>query len=169
MFEALDFLEVTALPDDLPSNKGIMMYLSQTDRDYEPGMYYTDGTSWILFLRALNPNFKGTLKGPRYGEVVQTVTANSASTNIDVSQGSYIVLTLGANTAITFTNLPATGTAAGFTLEVIYGGFAATFAQTVKWHTKTVPTQTPTGSDVFAFYSRDGATLIGAQAMKDIG
>lgn len=169
MFEAIDFLEVTALPDDLPANKGIMMYLAQPDRDYEPGMYYTDGTSWILFMRAISPVFKGTMRGPRYGEVVQEITANSATTSIDVSQGSYIVLTLAAATDITFTNLPVSGTAAGFTVEVIYAGFALTFSQTVKWNVKTAPTQTPTGSDVFAFYSRDGATLIGAQAMKDIG
>lgn len=170
MLEALDFLEVNQLPDDLASNKGVLMYLAVQDRTYEPGMYFSDGTSWNMFLRSANPAFKGTLRGPRYGEIVQTITANSANTNIDVSLGSYIVLTLAQATAVTFTNLPAAaGTAAGFTLEVVYGGRTLTFTQTVRWHAKTVPTQTPAGSDVFVFYSRDGATLIGAQAMKDIG
>lgn len=169
MFEALDFLEVEALPDDLATNKGVMMYLNQQDRDYVPGMYYTDGTEWNLFLRAKNPQFDGTIKGPRYGEVVQTITASAATVNIDVSLGSYIVLTLGVNTTVTFSNLPPAGTAAGFTVEVIYGGRTLTFAQTVKWHKKTAPAQTAAGSDVFAFYSRDGSTLTGAQAMQDIG
>lgn len=169
MFEALDFLEVEALPDDLAANKGVMMFLNQQDRNYVPGMYYTDGTEWNLFLKAKNPQFSGTIKGPRYGEIVQTVTASSSTTNIDVSLGSYIVLTLGVNTAVTFSNLPPSGTAAGFTVEVIYGGRTLTFAQTVRWHKKTVPTQTPAGSDVFVFYSRNGTTLVGAQAMQDIG
>lgn len=169
MLEALDFLEVDQLPDDLASNKGVLMYLSVQDRTYEPGMYFSDGTSWNMFLRSANPAFKGTLRGPRYGEVVQNVTATTANTTIDVSLGSYIVLNLNVNTAVTFTNLPAAGTASGFTVEVVYGGRTLTFTQTVRWHTKTVPTQTPAGSDVFVFYSRDGATLIGAQAMKDIG
>lgn len=169
MLEALDFIEVVELPDDLAANKGIMMYLNQQDRDYVPGMYYTDGTEWNLFLKAKNPQFAGTIKGPRYGEVVQTITATTANTNIDLSLGSYVVLTLNVNTAVTFTNLPASGTAAGFTVEVIYGGRTLTFTQTVKWHKKTAPTQTTAGSDVFAFYSRDGVTLTGAQAMQDIG
>ena len=169
MIEALDFLEVDQLPDDLASNKGVLMYLAVQDRTYEPGMYFSDGTSWNMFLRSANPAFKGTLRGPRYGEIVQEITANSATTNIDVSAGSYIVLTLAQATAVTFTNLPAAGTAAGFTLEVVYGGFALTFSQTVKWNEKTTPTQTPTGTDIFAFYSRNGSTLIGAQALKDFG
>jgi len=169
MLEALDFLEVNQLPDDLASNKGVLMYLAVQDRTYEPGMYFSDGTSWNMFLRSANPAFKGTLRGPRYGEVVQNVTATTANTTIDVSLGSYIVLNLNVNTAVTFTNLPPAVTAAGFTVEVVYGGRTLTFTQTVRWHTKTVPTQTPAGSDVFVFYSRDGATLIGAQAMKDIG
>jgi hypothetical protein len=169
MFEALDFLEVDALPNDLVSNKGVMMYLRLQDGVNAPGMYYTDGTEWNLFLRAKNPNFLGTMRGPRYGEVVQTVTASAGSTTIDLSLGSYIVLTLNVASTITFTNIPATGTAAGFTLEVIYNGNVLSFAQTIKWPTKTVPTQTAAGSDVFALYSRNGTSFIGAQAMKDIG
>ena len=169
MLEALDFLEVDALPDNLVGNKGVLMYLRTQDRDYVPGLYHTHDGEWVLILRAKNPAFTGTMRGPRYGEVVQNVTATTANTTIDVSLGSYIVLNLNVNTAVTFTNLPPAVTAAGFTVEVVYGGRTLTFTQTVRWHAKTVPTQTPAGSDVFVFYSRDGATLIGAQAMKDIG
>lgn len=169
MFEALDFLEVDVLPDALVSNRGVLMYLRTQDRTFVPGMYYTDGTEWQLFLRAKNANFTGTMRGPRYGEIVQEITADAATTTIDVSLGSYIVLTLGRNTAVTFSNLPAAGTAAGFTVEIIHAGFTATFSQTVKWNKKTAPTQTVAGTDVFAFFSRDGASLIGAQALEDIG
>lgn len=169
MFEALDFLEVDALPLDLVSNKGVMMYLRLQDGVYAPGMYYTDGTEWNLFLRAKNANFLGTMRGPRYGEVVQLVTATTGATTVDLSLGSYTVLTLNVNTTVTFTNIPATGTAAGFSLEVVYGGMVLTFAQAVKWPKKTVPTQTVAGTDVFAFYSRNGTSFIGAQALPDIG
>lgn len=168
MLEALDFLEVDALPLDLASNKGVMMYLRVQDGEFSPGMYYTDGTEWNLFLRAKNSNFSGTMRGPRYGEVVQSITA-AGPTTIDLGLGSYIVLTVNAPSAITFSNVPASGTAAGFSLEVIYNGNAITFTQAVKWPAKTAPTQTVAGVDVFALYSRNGTSFVGAQALKDIG
>lgn len=169
MLEALDFLEVDALPNDLTSNKGVMMYLRQQDGAHAPGMYYTDGTEWVLFLRAKNPSFTGSMRGPRYSEVVQEVNATTASTSIDLDLGSHIVLNLTVNTTVTFTNVPATGTAAGFTLEVTYNGHTLTFGQLVKWPSKVAPVQTPAGTDVFTLYSRNGSTFIGAQALKDIG
>lgn len=167
--EAIDFLEVDTLPTNLATSKGVMLYLNKQDGTNVPGMYYTDGTGWVLFMRAANPQFAGSMKGPRYSEMVQKVTATAATTSIDLSAGSYIVLTLSVNTTVTFTNLPPDGTAAGFTLEVIYGGKTLAFAQTVKWPTKTAPTQTTAGTDVFAMFSRDGATFVGSLGMPNIG
>lgn len=169
MLEALDFLEVDSLPTNLATNKGVMMYLRTQDGEHEPGLYHTHNGEWVMIMRQKNPSFKGTIIGPRYGEAVQSITANGASTTVDLSLGSYIVLNLSVNTTVNFTNVPAAGTAAGFTLEVVYNGRTLAFAPTIRWHNKTVPTPTANGSDVFTLYSRDGSTFIGAQALKDIG
>jgi hypothetical protein len=78
---------------------------------------------------------------------------------IDLATGNLFTKTISGATTLTVSNVPATGTAASFILELTNAGSAAiTWFSGVKWAGGTTPTLTAAGVDVLGFYSHDGGT-----------
>lgn len=88
-------------------------------------------------------------------EVLVAMPAN----DIDLATGNLFTKTISAATTLTVSNVPTTGTAASFILELTNAGSAAiTWFSGVKWAGGTAPTLTASGVDVLGFYSHDGGT-----------
>ena len=106
----------------------------------------------------------GELIVDSYNETYAAVTSSSNATTVNCEAGNAFSHTLTENTTFTFSNLPASGTAFSFSLEIIQDGSASGFTVTwpgaVDWPAATAPTLTATASakDVFVFYTRDGGT-----------
>lgn len=78
---------------------------------------------------------------------------------IDLATGNLFTKTISGATTLTVSNVPATGTAASFILELTNAGSAAiTWFSGVKWAGGTAPTLTAFGVDVLGFYSHNGGT-----------
>lgn len=94
----------------------------------------------------------------------KTAPAISAGTlTLDCSAGNVFAVSLNANiTTLSFTNVPATGTAYGLTLALTADGTArtVTWGSAVKWPSGTAPTLTSTNAkvDTFILYTHDGGT-----------
>lgn len=96
----------------------------------------------------------------------ETKTAPSISSGtltIDCSAGNVFAVSLNANiTTLTFTNVPASGTAYGLTLAFTADGTArtVTWGASVKWPGGTAPTLTSTSGkvDTFVLTTWDGGT-----------
>lgn len=85
-------------------------------------------------------------------------TAISASA-IDLSTGNYFSKTISTTTTFTVSNVPTTGTAASFILDLTNGGAATVnWWSGVKWAGGTAPTLTASGRDVLGFFTYDGGT-----------
>lgn len=102
----------------------------------------------------------------RYNDPIQTVTHSSGGAlAVDVSLGSYVVVTLTSNiTALSFTNFPPSGEVGSCTLEFVQGGgggFTVGFG-TITWAGGVAPTVTATAAavDVITFNTRDGGTTV---------
>ena len=88
-------------------------------------------------------------------EVQVAMPANA----IDLATGNLFTKTISGATTLTVSNVPATGTAVSFILELTNAGSAAiTWFSGVKWDGGTAPTLTGSGVDVLGFYSHDGGT-----------
>ena len=98
-------------------------------------------------------------------EVLVAMPANA----IDLATGNLFTKTISGATTLTVSNVPTTGTAASFILELTSGGSAAiTWFSGVKWAGGTAPTITASGVDVLGFYSHDGgSTWRGLVLAKD--
>jgi hypothetical protein len=90
--------------------------------------------------------------------------------NIDLNTGNYFTKTITATTTVTVSNVPASGIAVSFILDLTNGGsFVITWFANVKWIGGTVPTLTPTGRDILAFFTHDnGTTWNGLLLARDI-
>ena len=79
--------------------------------------------------------------------------------DIDLATGNLFTKTIPWATTFTVSNVPTTGTAASFILELTNAGSAAiTWFSGVKWAGGSAPTLTASGVDVLGFYSHDGGT-----------
>lgn len=88
----------------------------------------------------------------------ETKTALAAN-DIDLLAGNLFTKTITAITTLTVSNVPATGTAVSFILNLTNGGaFSITWWAGVKWAGGTVPTLTAAGRDVLGFFTHDGGT-----------
>lgn len=92
-----------------------------------------------------------------------------AANNIDVTLGSHYKKTIVANTALTVSNVPASGNVVAFILDLINGGaFTTTFWANMTWAGGTVPTFTAAGRDTLGFFTADGgASWTGMMIVKD--
>ena len=82
-----------------------------------------------------------------------------AASAIDLATGNYFSKTAASTLTWTVTNVPTTGTAASFILDLTNGGSAAqTWWTGVKWAGGTAPTLTAAGRDVLGFFTHDGGT-----------
>ena len=116
-----------------------------------------------------------TILTPTLTGLKETKTAPSISSGtltLDCSVGNVFAVSLNANiTTLSFTNVPATGTAYGLTLALTADGTArtVTWGSAVKWAGGTAPTLTSTNAkvDIFVLTTWDGGTtwfaLVGGQ------
>ena len=99
-----------------------------------------------------------TLTTPLVTGLRETRTAMGANA-IDLATGNFFSKTISGATTFTVSNVPATGTAATFILDLTNGGSAAiTWFAGVKWAGGTAPTLTAAGRDVLGFFTYDGGT-----------
>lgn len=83
-----------------------------------------------------------------------------AASNIDLSTGNYFSKTISGVTTFTVSNVPTTGTAISFILDLTNGGSATVNWWTgVKWAGGTSPTLTASGRDVLGFFTYDEGTI----------
>jgi hypothetical protein len=82
-----------------------------------------------------------------------------AANDVDLSLGNFFTKTISGATTLTLSNVPTTGQAITFILELTNGGSATvTWFSGVKWAGGTPPTLTSSGVDILGFYSHDGGT-----------
>ena len=110
-----------------------------------------------------------TLSNKTLTGLVETKVAMAANA-IDLALGNFFTKTLSAATTFTVSNVPTTGNAASFILELTNAGSQTiTWWTGVKWAGGSAPTLTTTGKDALAFYTHDGGTIWNAVVLgKDI-
>lgn len=103
------------------------------------------------------------------GALRERQTAVAAS-NIDLSTGNFFTRTISGTTTFTVSNVPASGTAMSFILDLTNGGSATVNWWTgVRWAGGVAPTLTAAGRDSLGFYTYDGGTTwTGLLLGKDI-
>jgi hypothetical protein len=104
-----------------------------------------------------------TLTSPAITTVVSTGTREVRiaipASNIDLATGNYFSRTISGATTLTVSNVPTTGTAVSFILDLTNGGSAAiTWWSGTKWAGGAAPTLTASGRDVLGFFTYDGGT-----------
>lgn len=79
--------------------------------------------------------------------------------NVDLLTGNFFTKTITTATTLTVSNVPTTGNAASFILDLTNGGAGTiTWWSGVKWAGGTAPTLTASGRDVLGFFTHDGGT-----------
>ena len=82
-----------------------------------------------------------------------------AANDVDLSAGNYFTKTISTTTTLTVSNVPTTGTAVSFILDLTNGGAGTiTWWTGMKWAGGTAPTLTSSGRDVLGFFTHDGGT-----------
>lgn len=88
-------------------------------------------------------------------EVRVAMSAN----DVNLATGNYFAKTISGATTLTVSNVPSSGTAASFILDVTNGGSdTITWWSGMKWAGGTAPTLTASGRDVLGFFTYDGGT-----------
>ena len=100
------------------------------------------------------------------GPYKQTVEAVSAL-DIDLATGNYFTKTINGNSTFTFSNPPASGTVASFTLELTHTSGTVSWPSSVKWPADTAPTLTAGKTHLFMFVTDDGGTRYRGAALAD--
>jgi len=117
------------------------------------GLSSTTGTGTVVAL-ATSPSFT-TLVSTGTREVKATISAS----NIDLSIANYFSKTITTTTTFTVSNVPSSGTAESFILDLTNGGSATiTWWSGVKWTGGLSPALTASGRDVLGFFTYDGGT-----------
>lgn len=107
----------------------------------------------------------GLVKATGLRELKIAVSASA----IDLATGSYFSKTISGATTFTLSNVPASGTAITFLLDLTNGGSATvTWWSGIKWASGTVPTLTSSGRDVLVFFTHDGGTTWTGVITKDV-
>jgi hypothetical protein len=104
-----------------------------------------------------------TLTSPEISNSVTTggkeTKVAMAANNVDLSTGNYFTKTISTTTTLTVSNVPSTGTAVSFILDLTNGGAGTiTWWSGMKWVGGTTPTLTASGRDVLGFFTHDGGT-----------
>jgi len=88
-------------------------------------------------------------------EAVGTVTSN----DFDLSTGNFFTYTATADATLTASNVAASGDVSSFVVEITDGGsYTLTYFSGITWPGGEAPTLTASGTDVLAFFTRDGGT-----------
>lgn len=97
------------------------------------------------------------------GQEVQAVSA----LEIDCSAGNYFTKTINANSTFTVSNVPSSGTAYSFTLELTHTSGAVTWWTGLEWPAGTAPTLTAGKTHLFVFVTDNGGTRWRGAALVD--
>jgi hypothetical protein len=124
--------------------------------------YVKEGSSLV--------NVKGmsSTGGNFTGEITQTVTAVSAL-DIDCSTSNYFTKAISANSTFTFSNIPSSGKAFGFVLEVDVTGSSTsiTWPASVKWPAGSAPSLTDAKTHIFTFVTVDNGSCWRGSSLVD--
>ena len=82
-----------------------------------------------------------------------------AALNIDCSLGTFFTKTIAANSTFTVSNVPAAGTAYGFTLELTVSAGSVTWWSGVIWPSAITPTLAAGKTHLLIFVTDDGGTV----------
>jgi len=98
-----------------------------------------------------------------YSETINVIAATTVTTDIDVSLGNVVDMTLDNSPTLTFSNPAPTGTGGSFTLMLrqdASGSRTVTWPGSVRWAAATAPTLTTTASrvDIITFVTMDEGT-----------
>lgn len=129
----------------------------------------SDTTNWELIsgnvlTTATQTLTNKTITGLLETKVATTGTGSPLTQDIDLDLGNWFEHDLSVNspqldTTFSVSNVPSSGTAASFILEVSNPGSATiTWFPNVEWAGGNAPTLTAAGRDVLAFYTFDGGT-----------
>jgi hypothetical protein len=100
-------------------------------------------------------------------DYVVSVTANSATTTLDLSQGNTFYVTMSASTTFAFSNVPTGSNLTNFSI-ITYnsaGGYAISWPAGVTWSGGQTPARTTTSgkSDIYTFFTLNaGSSIIGS-------
>jgi hypothetical protein len=89
-----------------------------------------------------------------YSSTAQAV----AALDINCSLSNYFTKTIAANSTFTFSNVPVSGVAYSFTLELTHTSGTVTWPTSVAWPLNTAPTLTTGKTHLFIFVTDDGGT-----------
>jgi hypothetical protein len=132
---------------------------------------YTGSNNFTTLQRTLtlldtsgNTDVPGQLKAAK--GTTTGVTA-VAALNIDCSASTYFTKTIAANSTFTVSNVPAAGTAYGFTLELTVTSGSVTWWSGVVWPSATAPTLTTGKVHLLIFVTDDGGTTWRGSSLTD--
>lgn len=143
----------------VPAGKRALLYNNGTDVgymfDYMTGELAGNASTVTngVYLSATQ-----TLTNKTY-QATKEVKASIAANNIDLSLANYYTKTITNTTTFTVSNVPSTGTAVSFILELTNAGaYTINWWSGVKWAGGVAPTLTASGVDILGFYTYDGGT-----------
>ena len=122
------------------------------------GSFYSGGITYSGSLTA------GTIISKVAQDYVVSITANSATTTIDLSQGNTFYVTMSATTTIAFSNVPTGSNLTNFSI-ITYNsaaGYAISWPASVTWAGGQTPARTTTSgkSDIYTFFTLNAGTNI---------
>ena len=130
--------------------------------DYTPTVLHYQCVNHAYMGNAVNTSSNSSMSAQ--SSKVVAMGANS----VDCRLGNYFTKTITGATTFTFDNVPASGVAYGFTMEVtLNGSNAITWPGTVKWNADTAPTLTDGKTQLFTFVTDDGGTRWRANSSVD--
>ena len=130
--------------------------------DYTPTVLHYQCVNHAYMGNAVNTSSNSSMSAQ--SSKVVAMGANS----VDCSLGNYFTKTITGATTFTFDNVPASGVAFGFTMEVtLNGSNAITWPGTVKWPVDTAPTITDGKTQMFIFVTDDGGTRWRGSSLVD--
>jgi hypothetical protein len=122
------------------------------------GSFYSGGINYLTSLTA------NTIVSKIAQDYVVSVTANSATTTLDLSQGNTFYVTMSASTTFAFSNVPTGSNLTNFSI-ITYnsaGGYAISWPASVTWAGAQTPARTTTSgkSDIYTFFTLNAGTNI---------
>ena len=130
-----------------------------------------DYTPTVLHYQCVNHGYMGNAVNTSSNSSMSAESSNltaMAANSVDCRLGNYFTKTITGATTFTFDNVPASGVAYGFTLEVtLNGSNAITWPGTVKWNADTAPTLTDGKTQLFMFVTNNGGTRWRGSALVD--